>query len=153
MLKIQPVLSYFPSYLLAWSPFGPPHPVKFYQVYSPKSSHIWLLSFVSVTTEVLITTHHHSSWLGRGFLPTLHTSSLIFSFILPSKILFFKGYTIPWKIKSNFWAWVTTLSDPDPVRTRRLRQTTSLSQACSNILNQVPLPTHDISSVLLRFGR
>ena len=74
-----------------------------------------------------------------------------FPFILLSEI--FKDSTIPWKIKSKFWAWVTTLNDPDPARTRRVRQAIISWAYVLATLNYGPPPMHDISSVLLRFGR
>lgn len=134
---------YVPSYLPAWCPFGHPHPVK---ELSHPTSLLALCYYWFGSRD-----HHHSPWLCHGFLPTLHASNLPFSFILLSEI--FKDSTIPWKIKSKFWAWVTTLNDPDPARTCRIRQAIISRAYVLATLNHGPLPMHDISSVLLRFGR
>lgn len=73
------LLRYVPSYLLAWCPFGHPHPVRSCQVHSPKepshpTSLLALCYYWCGSSD-----HHHSPWLCHGFLPTLHASNLTFS--------------------------------------------------------------------------
>lgn len=79
---------------------------------------------LSVLVQVPITTHLD---FVKAFylLSTPPVSSL--SSILPSEILSFKGYFIPWRTTTEFWAWVTILHDLDLAKTCSLRWTTSHS--------------------------
>lgn len=76
--------------------------------------------------------------------------------ILPSKILSFKGYSILWRLTSEFWAWVTTLHDLNPAKTCSLRWTTFHSPVFQPhpTTDHCPHMTFPLStSVLLTFGK
>lgn len=107
MLSYDPWGHNFPSYRLAWSPFGHPHPTGFCQVQPPKSSHIWLPPLLSVTVLVQVTITTHFSFVAVFYLLSLPLVSSPSS-TLTSEILSFKGYTILWGVTSKFWAWVNT---------------------------------------------
>ena len=85
-----------------------PHPIRFCQRHAAKSSHSWLLSllYITVLVQVPITTHLDFVIASTFFSMPLLSSP---SSTLPWEILPFKAYTIPWRIMSKFWAWVTTL--------------------------------------------
>lgn len=89
-----------------------------------KSSHISLLSFLSVTVVVQVPITTHLDFVKAFYLlpmpPVSSPSSILLSEILP-----FKDYSFSWRIISEFWASFTTLHYPSPTNTYSLRWTTS----------------------------
>lgn len=79
---------------------------------------------LSVLVQVTITTH--LDFVKAFYLFSMPPVSSLSS-ILPSEILSFKDYFIPWRTTSEFWAWVITLHVLDLAKTCSLRWTTSHS--------------------------